>query len=103
MLLPHPAAWRPASTMDPGSRSLTLACPGRRPDIDEDWLSLHASIRPHKVLHRCHRLGEAHTLGGDLRREGVEQARGQRVEQHEDAAVVGAADEPAKLGSEPCG
>src|SRR5690606_781479 len=64
----------------------------------DDSARLPASARllcSYKILHRRHRFGEADALGGGLRREGVEQARGQRVEQHEDAAVVGAADKPA--------
>src|SRR3546814_12300708 len=56
---------------------------------------LRASLGAYKFLHRRHCLGEADTLGGDLRREGVEQAARERVEQHEDAAVVGTADEAA--------
>src|SRR3546814_12609819 len=56
---------------------------------------LRASLGAYKFLHRRHCLGEADTLGGDLRREGVQQAARERVEQHDDATVVGTAAEAA--------
>src|SRR5258708_5746371 len=58
--------------------------------------SVILTVTVEKLPHRLYGLGQAHPLDADAGREGAQQPAGQaRVEHHEYAAIVGAADQPA--------